>query len=389
MPIYKYIGFNSNGVEEKGVIEADGLKDAVGRLKKSGILPKDIRSRSEGKRSRFFVRDRSDKVAQITRQLSVLISSGVSVNDSLRSMSDENSGFWQSLLIDLKDSIASGAGLSRSMEAYPDIFPEYYISMVNAGETGGMLDEVLLNLADYLEKDISIRSKVKNAMVYPLFMLSVGIIVMSFVLTFVVPKIVSIFESSKASLPLITKILIGISSFFNGYWWLIIMAIVIAYFVINKIMRDRPGVFDPLLMHIPVIKSLYIARFTRIFGFLLNGGIPLIRSLDMAARATGNRVLKEMLTSASGKISEGAGIASSLKGLPPVLRQMIATGERSGELSGLLDRAADSYEEDFSKKVKVALSVMEPAMIVIMGLVVGFIVFAVLLPIFEMNQLIR
>jgi general secretion pathway protein F len=389
MPIYKFTGYTPDGSEKKGTIEAEGIKDAVVRLKLEGVLPRDIHSLAPSARSRFFLRDRAEKLSQVTRQLSILLAAGVPLNEALRSLADENEGYWKTLLINIRDAIASGSGLSRALDEHRDIFPEFYVRMVHAGETGGMLDDVLLKLADFLEKEIAIRSRVSHAMVYPVFMFGIGVIVLSFVFTFVVPKIVVIFENAKTSLPFITKVLIFISNVFHSYWWLLLAAILGLYYFFRKLKRTKPEKLDSLFLKLPLTRSLYIARFTRIFGFLLSGGIPLLKSLDLAAKSTGNSILKNDLTGAAKKITEGAGVSASLTTLPPVLRQMIATGEKTGKLAELLDRAADAYEEDFSKKVQTALTLLEPSMIVFMGVIVGFIVFAVLLPLFQMNQLIK
>ncbi|MGE5894881.1 MAG: type II secretion system F family protein [bacterium] len=389
MPIFKFIGYGSDGSERKGTIEADGIKDAILRLRQDGVLAKDVHALAPSGKGRFFFRDRASRLSQVTRQLSILLAAGVPLNEALRSLGEENTGHWRTLLIDLWDSLASGSSLSRAMEEHRDVFPEFYIRMVQAGETGGMLDDVLMKLADFLEKEIAIRSKVSHAMIYPLFMFSIGIIVLSFVFTFVVPKIVVIFENAKTSLPLVTRALILISTLFHSYWWLMIAVALGAYAVFRKMKRANPERFDAVLLRIPVLRTLLIARFTRIFGFLLSGGIPLLKSLDLAAKSTGNAVLRNMLSEASKKITEGTGVAASLTTLPPVLRQMIATGEKTGKLPELLGRAADAYEEDFSKKVHTMLALLEPSMTVFMGVIVGFIVFAVLLPLFQMNQLIR
>jgi len=389
MPIFRFSGYTPDGSERKGTIEAEGIKDAIVKLKLDGILPKDVQNVAPAAKRSLFTRDKTNKLSQLTRQLSILVAADVNLNEALRSLADENTGYWKGLLIDLRDRIASGSSLSRAMEEHGEFFPEFYIRMVHAGETGGMLDDVLLKLADFLEKDMSIRSRVSHAMVYPLFMFSIGVIVLSFVFTFVVPKIVTIFRDAKTALPLITRILLLVSDIFHSYWWAIIIMILGAYYGVKRYRQIHPEKVDILFLKVPVTRSLYISRFTRIFGFLLSGGIPLLKSLDLAARSTGNAVLRKDLSEASKKITEGAGVSAALETLPPVLRQMIATGEKTGRLPDLLHRAADAYEEDFSKKVQTMLSLMEPAMIVAMGLVVGFIVFAVLLPLFQMNQLIK
>jgi len=388
MPIYKYTGFTADGTETGGTIEAEGLRDAISRLREDGILPRDITTQTPVAGRRPAGGDRTRRLAHVTRQLAILIASGVPLNEALRSLSEEQKGFWRALLVDVREAISSGSSLSKALEAHGKVFPEFYIRMVQAGETGGMLDEVLMRLADYLEHDMAIRARVSQALIYPLFMLSVGVVVLSFVFTFVVPKIVVIFENAKASLPFITVVLLKISWLFRSYWWLMIAMILGSYAAVKRTREKRPEVVDAWLLRLPLAHSLYVSRFTRIFGFLLSGGVPLMTSLDLAARATGNSVLKGVVSEAARRISEGGGIAASLERFPPVLRQMIATGEKTGRLPELLEKAADAYEEDFSRQVGTLLTVMEPAMIVAMGLVVGFIVFAVLLPIFQMNQLI-
>jgi len=390
MPIFKYTGYTSDGSFEKGVVEADNEQDAVLKLKDiKKILPKDIKRVTPGGKTKFFHRDKSKELELVTRHLSILAASGVSISDSLSSLSDEYTGYFKNILIDLKESISRGTSLSKAMGSYREIFPEFYIMMVHAGETGGMLDDVLMKLSDFLEKESDIKKKVSTALVYPVFMISIGFIVLSFIFAFVVPKIVVIFENSKAALPFITIVLLKMNSMVQSFWWLFIIIAIGLFFYIRKIIEKKPEVFDSFWLRIPLTRSLYLTRFTRILGFLLTGGVPLIHSLELAAGSAGNSVLKKNIQEASAKITEGIGIANALITFPPVLRQMIATGEKTGRLPILLEKAADVYENEFTKRVQVMLSILEPSMIVIMGIIVGFIVFAVLLPIFQMNQLIR
>lgn len=384
------MGYTSDGSLEKGVIEADSEQDAVLRLKHTKkILPKEIKRITPGGKTKFFHRDKSKELEQFTRQLSILIVSGVSINDSLSSLSEEYTGYFKNILIDLRESISRGSSLSKAMESYREIFPEFYIIMVRAGETGGMLDDVLMKLSDFLEKESDVKKKVSTALVYPVFMISIGFIVLSFIFTFVVPKIVVIFENSKAALPFVTIVLLKINAMVQSFWWLFIIIVSGLFFYIRKMSERKPEIFDSFWLRIPLTRSLYLTRFTRILGFLLTGGISLIHSLELAAGSVGNSVFKKNIQEASAKITEGIGIASALVTFPPVLRQMIATGEKTGRLPVLLEKAADVYENEFSKRVQMMLAILEPSMIVIMGITVGFIVFAVLLPIFQMNQLIR
>lgn len=389
MPIFQYKGYKSDGTETTGTIEADGLKDAVSKVKDSGLFPKEVREYIHREKRLFLKRDVVSLLPAITRQLSILLSSGVPLLEALKSLAEDNKGSWKGILIGIREGIASGSSLSRTMSEHKDIFPEFYMNMIAAGETSGNLDSVLSSLADYLEKQDAIKQRVKTAMLYPIFMVCVGFVVLSFLFTLVIPKIVKIFEDTKSALPLITIILIKVSNIFRNYWWLIAGAITVGVIGFRKFRERNETLVDRLIIKIPggIIQNLYFARFTRTFGFLLAGGLPVLRALELSSKSVGNRYIENKIAAAREKVAEGAMLSSSLNGFPPVLLQLISTGEKSGRLVEVLNKAADSYEEEFSRKVQRALSLLEPSMILIMGLIVGFIVFAVLLPMFQLNQL--
>jgi general secretion pathway protein F len=311
--------------------------------------------------------------------------------DALRSLSEENSGFWKSLLVDIRDRISAGASLSRALAQYQKVFPDFYRNMVEAGEQSGTLDMVLQRVADFLEKQASIREKIRTAMVYPAFMASVGFVVMSFLFTFVVPKIVRIFENSQSALPLITVILISISNVFVHYWWALIMIAAVIPAVVKRAREKHRAFIDRMKLKSPggLMQVLYYGRFARTLGFLLDGGLPMLRALELSAKSIGNIVLEEMIMLAATRVAEGGRLSTSLEGLPPILLQLISTGEKSGTLVELLGKAADSYEEEYERRVQKSLSLLEPVMILLMGLIVGFIVLAVLLPMFQLNQLVK
>lgn len=294
-------------------------------------------------------------------------------------------------MVSVRDQVAGGSSLSRAMEGHKDIFPDFYVHMVGAGEQSGALDKVLVGLADYLEKQSAIKTKIRMAMVYPTFLMCVGFVVMSFLFVFVIPKIVKIFEDTKAALPLITIILIKISHLFLNYWWAILILLAAITFGIKRLQERNRRFLDGLKLKIPgsLIRNLYIARFARILGLLLNGGLPMLRALEFSAKSLGNIVLEERIIEVAKKVAEGGRLSASLEGFPPVLLQLISTGERSGKLEQVLSKAADSYEEEFGRKIQGALSLLEPLMILMMAGVVGFIVLAVLLPIFQLNQLVK
>lgn len=386
MPIFRYKGFRAGGGRSAGTLEAESIKDAIHKVKGLGLYPKELSEYAPGKRSLFGRKD-AWRLPTVTRQLSVLLQSGVPLVEALRALSDENGGRWRGILIDIRERVSSGASLSRGLEEHEDVFPEFYRNMVASGEASGTLDGVLERLADFLESQDAIREKVRAAMIYPIIMTSVSFVVLSFLFVFVIPKIVRMFEDTKSALPFATVLLIWISNVFVRYWWLLMAGLAAAVFGLKRLRAKHRGVFDKKLMG--VFGSLYLGRFARTLGFLLEGGLPMLRALELAGKSSGNIYLEGVSRDAAGKVSEGARLSQALGVLPPVLTQLISTGEKSGRLADVLRRAANSYEADFDRRIKRALALLEPGMILIMGLVVGFIVFAVLLPMFQLNQVIR
>ena len=295
------------------------------------------------------------------------------------------------MLVDIKERVAGGSSLSKAIEGYDRIFPDFYVNMIAAGEASGNLDKVLSRLADYLEAQSSLKSKVRTSMVYPVFMICVAFVVLSFLFTFVIPKITKIFEDTGSALPFITVVLIAVSNFFQNYWWLLIGLLLGGIFGMKRLKEKNRLLLDRLMVRLPgnIAQSLYYGRFARTLSFLLEGGLPVLRALELAARSVGNTLIEMRIAEAGKAVAEGARLSASLEGFPPVLLQLISTGERSGQLVEILKNAADSYEEEFSRRMQKALSILEPAMILCMGFVVGLIVLAVLLPIFQLNQLIK
>lgn len=391
MPIFRYKGYKSDGTDIKGVIEASGTNDAIVRVREEGIFPSEITEGGVKSRIGIFRRPDETFLPAVTRQLSILLSSGVPLMEALQSLSDENRGFYKGILIKIKEQVAGGASLSRALENFSTIFPEFYINMIHSGEEIGTLDKMLMRLADFLESQHRIKAKVRSAMIYPVLMMGVSIVVLSFLFTFVVPKIVKIFNDTKTTLPFATNVLIFISNIFVNYWWLLTALAIGAIAAVRRYFRKYRLFIDRLLLKLPgdVIQSLFYARFARTLGFLLEGGIPMVRALKLSAKSTGNKVLEASVLSAEGRIIEGQRLSSSLEDFPPVFIQLISTGEKSGRLSETLNRAADAYENEFDNRINRAVSVVEPLMILIMGLVIGFIVLAVLLPLFQLNQLIK
>ncbi len=391
MPLFQYKGYKPDGSTATGTLEADGLQDALSVIKAKGIYPKDVREYVQGKRNWLFRRQDRALLPYITRQLATLLGAGVPLIEALRSLSEENRGDWKGLLIDLREKVSGGASLSRAMEGHPGVFPEFFRNMAHAGEQSGSIDTVLAKVADFLEKDSAIRSKVRTALVYPAFMAIVGFVVLSFLFVFVVPKIVTIFENTKAALPIATIILIKISSLFVNYWWLLLILAALAVVGFRRLKLTHRAVLDRFTLRLPsgVMQALYYGRFTRTLGFLLDGGLPVLTSLELTAKAVGNTALEGRIMDAAKKVAEGVRLSAALDGFPSVLLQLISTGEKSGSLAAILNKTADSFEEEFERRVQKMLSLLEPAMILLMGLIVGFIVLAILIPLFQLNQLVK
>jgi general secretion pathway protein F len=391
MPIFQYKGYAADGSEVRGSIDAPGLRDAIAQIKDRKVLPTDVVESVRQRKKGIFQRRDETFLPNMTRQLSILISSGVPIMDALQSLSEEYQGYYREALVTIKDRVSGGASLNRAMQEYTDIFPDHYIHMVQAGEASGALDNVLVKLADFLEHQSMIRSKVRSSMVYPILMIGVSIIVLSFLFTFVIPKIVKIFADTKSTLPLITVILISISNIIVKYWWAVIGVLLAFIMFMKKYVREHREKTDKLILKAPgdIIQSLYYARFARSMEVLLSGGLPVLTALKLAAASMGNKALEVSVLQAGERVAEGQTIASSLQEFPPVFVRLIATGEKSGKLAETLKRAASSYEEEFNRKVDRTVSIFEPAMIIVMGLVVCFIVLAVLLPIFQLNQLVK
>ena len=390
MPVFKYRAYDQGGSETDGVIEADGERDAVLKLKSKGVFPKEV-TEAVSRKKTLFRKPSQLILANITRSLSTLISAGVPLVEAISAISSEQKGFWRNTLTDVKDSLAGGSSLARAMQAHPAVFPDFYTGLIAAGESSGKLSDVLLKLAAFLETDINLRNKVRTALIYPLFMACVSIAVIAFLFTFVIPKITKIFEDSATTLPFITIALIWISTAFKKFWWLILAAGVSSVFLYRKIRETRKDIIDSILLKDPtgILMGLYMLRFTMTMGFLLSGGLPILRTIQLTARSIGNVVLENRIMEAQNLVSQGARLSSSLEGFPQTILQVISTGEKTGKLAEVLQRTAESYEAEFDRKLQSAISLLEPVLILTMGLIVGFIVISVLLPIFELNQMMR
>jgi general secretion pathway protein F len=401
MPIFQYKAYTIDGKEANGNIEAGSLKLAGESLRKSGLFPKEI-APSEGAKVAGLLKKKAVSLSELsvaTRQLSTLLSSGAALFEALGVLSvEEENPVLANALISIKEAVAGGSSLARALEAHRLIFPEMYIRTVEAGEASGSLDKALLKLSDLLEARATVNERVRSALVYPAIMTAVGMLVLLFLFVFVIPKISAIFEDMEQSLPLITVALVGLAGLLRTFWPALVIIGVIAYWALKRYLNTPEGkeVLDAMLLKAPVIKRLvlkfYMAGFSRTLGSLLGSGVPILVSLDITKRVLNNSKFEAVISKAIKDVTEGQSLSASLRQSPffsGILCHMIVTGERSGELPGLLLKAAEAYEKEFSSGVERALSLLEPVLILIMGAIVGFIVLAVLLPIFQLNQTIR
>lgn len=404
MPTFRYKAYSATGASVAGTVEADSERQAMQQLKGKGLLPRELLEEGGAGKNRSgsfsFRRGVSaDELSLFTRRLATLVASSVPLFESMGSLCEqEENGPLRQALVRVKERIAEGASLSRAMAAEPDIFGESYVSMVAAGEAGGALDAVLERLADFLEEQEQVRSKVTSALAYPILMVFVGGGVMLFLLTVVIPRIVTIFEDSKAALPLITIILIKVSHFLQGYWWFPTALIIASVPLYRKAMKrdDLRLKRDTLLLRLPLaggmLQRLILSRFARVLGLLLSSGVPIMKALEITGEVVVNRVYRSFLRGVMEEVAQGGSLSGSLKKsplFPPLLVHLAGVGEKSGNLEEMLVKAGVAYEREFSARLTRLMGLMEPLLVLAMGMAVGIVVLAVLLPIFELNQLIK
>lgn len=400
MPVFKYKAINSQGNTVDGTIDAETVKTATDKLKKDGFFPSAIDEVQKGQGGKFtlFKGVNTAELAISTRQFSTLISAGLPLEASLATLSEQTEDQKLSqVLSQVREKVSEGGSLANSLKDHKHIFSDIYTSIVKAGEASGNLDVVLLRLADFLEKQAALRSKVRSAFVYPIFMFVVGSGVLAFMMTFVIPRITKIFEESKKALPIMTVLLINVSNFITEYYYLIFIFFAGLLYILYRYSKTDKGreQKDRLSLKIPIFgkinRMVILARFTRTLGTLLSSGIPLLDALRIGGEVSGNQVYIKSLRDVSENVKEGTSLARPLENsgvFPPLVTRMIAVGEQTGELEEMLDKVADSYDQQVETNLQALTSLLEPIMIVVMGGIVGFIVLAILLPIFDITSTI-
>ncbi len=408
MSVFEYIALDDKGRERKGFIDAPGQAAARQQLREEGIFPVSVAPAREKKSVSLsasvnigFLRKISAKeIAIFTRQLATLLGAGIPLVPSFSVLlAQTRNPALQKILAQIRADLNEGKSLTASMENFPAIFPPFYLNMVKAGEASGAINLVLERLADFSESQQALLGKIRSALAYPIIMLHVGGLVIFLLMTFVVPKITGIFIDMKQTLPLITVMLIAISDFLAAFWWgigLLIAAALVAFKYFTGTTAQGRRFWDAVRLRAPVFGAvnlkIAIARFSRTLATLLQSGVPLLAAMDIVRNVVNNVYIGEMIAKAAQDVEEGQSLAAplTLSGLfPPMVTEMIAVGEQTGSLEKMLNRIATAYEAEAQSDVLVMTSLLEPIMILAMGLLVGFIVVSVLLPIFEMNQLVR
>lgn len=408
MPLFDYAGLDAQGKKVSGTIDAAGRKAATQQLRNQGIFTTRLDEERETaaalpgqkqlrQRVRSFTRRVSPlELAATTRQMATLLGAGLPLDEALATLAVqlEQSPLARTLN-SVRGEVIQGTALHAALARHPRIFSPLFINMTEVGEHSGTLDRVLEQLADFLEEQTRLHSRLQAALAYPMLMGVIGTGVLVFLITFVVPKVTRMLADLGQSLPLPTRMLIAGSDFLTGWWWLLLILIAAMVAVGYRYVHTEKGrlEYDRLSLRLPLFGQLNLllatARLTRTLGTLLQSGVPLLKALTIVVNLMSNRILRQAIDDTAVAVREGEGLAAPLKRsavFPPMVAQMAAVGERSGELESMLLRVAEAYEHQTELRIAGLLSLLEPLMILVMGAAVGFIVLAILLPIFQASQ---
>jgi len=404
MAAYEYTAFDAAGREQRGVLDGDSARQVRALLREQALLPVTVTEISDAPATRKFDFSLTNRIgasdlALLTRQLSTLVRSGIPLEEALLAVSQQSEKVRvRSVIAGVRSRVMEGRTLAEGLGAFPTVFPEIYRATVSAGEQSGHLDAVLERMADYTENRQVLQQKIRNAMIYPVLLTVICLGIVGLLLGYVVPEVVRVFEAGERELPILTRMLIASSDFLRAWWWLMLAAIVGAAWGFRRWIREPAARrrYDAFKLRLPLIGRITrgnnAARFARTFSILAASAVPVLEALRIAAEVVTNTTMRQAVQDAAIRVREGAPIARSLaasKLFPPMLVHLIASGETSGELEAMLERAADNQERELDGVVNTAVGILGPLMILLMGGFVFVIVIALLLPIFELNQLVR
>ncbi|HCO4737885.1 TPA: GspF family T2SS innner membrane protein variant LspF [Legionella pneumophila subsp. raphaeli] len=398
MGAYQYQALKVNGNVSKGVIEADSERHARQLLREQGLIPTQVQTLTQQRAASSKSKVSAADLALLTRQLATLLAAGIPVEESLRGVSEQTEkDKVRELIIGVRSKVLEGYGLAQAMAQYPNAFPELYRATVGSGEQTGRLDVVLEKLADYTEKQQKTRQKVQQALIYPLLMIIVSTAIISFLLTFVVPKIIDVFTESGQTLPPMTQLLINLSQFIKSYGLYTLAAIILALIGFKKSLSNIKikTTWHQVILKLPIVsylvKTINVARYIHTFGILFAAGVSVLETMRVSSSLVTNVVMRQAFDLATLRVREGSGISEALKEtkfISPMAIHLIASGEKSGQLSDMMERSASHLDNEVNRLIETSLTLLEPMVILLMGAVVLFIVLATLLPIFSMEQLV-
>ena len=406
MPVFEYRALDAKGKNIKGIVDANSESHARIKLRSQGKFPVSIAAStskqgskgSAGFGANLFRRIKPIEISNITRQLATLMGAGIPLVEALESLIEQTRNpSLKKVIAEIKVSVNEGNTLTSALGEHPGIFSSIFINMVRAGEASGSLDIVLERLAEFSEKQEALKAKFQAALVYPIFMAFIGTAILFILITYIVPNITQVFDDMDKALPLPTIFLISLSDFLKSYWWIIPILIVLLLSIIRFIISRDFGrrSWDLMKLKTPVIgtvvQKIILARIASTLGSLLDNGVGLMASMQIIRTLVNNVQIARVIDDAMKQIEKGQSMTVALNDspwFPPMFVQMVSVGEKSGNLESMLKKVSSAYERDVETAIMAMTSLLEPAMIVVMGLAVGFVVLSILLPIFEMNQMI-
>lgn len=415
MPLFEYKGLTAKGKATAGVIEADGPADLRNRLLQKGVYltgyteaSAQVRPvqkeglggllRKEINLRQAFERVKQADVAVMTRQFGTLLRAGVPMSEALQALvAQQENPRLKVVMSTVREKVREGSSLADALKEHPSIFPELYVNMVRVGEASGTLEIVLGRLADFLESSVRLRSKLIAALIYPVLMLCVAIVIVSIMMLFVIPRVTEMFEEMGTQLPLVTRILIFISNTFANTWFIVIPLVALGIGWFRRWSRTEKGRewTDGKILRLPIfgplIRLVAVARLARTLATLLSSGVPVLTALDIAKTIANNVILAKAIEEAKIAVREGESLAKPLEKsgqFPPMMTHMVAIGEQTGQLEDMLGKVAEAYDAEVESKVTTLTAILEPVIIVGMGMMVTFLVFAILMPMLQMNEVI-
>jgi type IV pilus assembly protein PilC len=390
------------GAKASGEVEAESKQVVADQLKQRGLIVLDIADKHQSKEINlgFLKRVKASELTVMTRQLSTMVSSGMTILRALYVLEAQTENdLLQETIVRVRKDVEAGLPLSDALERHPKIFTPLFVAMTRAGETGGVLDSALLRVADQLEKDDSLRRQVKSAMAYPIVVITFALLVLIALVAFLVPVFIGVFKQFGGELPPITKVTVALSQALTGYWWLMIISTVGGVFGFKKWKRTERGraQWDAFRLRVPfkigdIVQKVALARWSRTLSALIGAGVPLLQALEITGKTAGNHVVEKAMGDVIENVKAGGTISAPLKEssvFPGMVSHMIGVGEETGALDTMLSKVADFYEDQVEAAVKQLTSILEPVMIVLVGGIVGFIVISMYMPLFKVYDQIK